>query len=165
VYECAISYNPRSYEEGKKISWKDGIHALYCILHYGAHTAPVPMQILLYLFIGGVSMLVNMICFATAVRIGIELTPAILVAFALAAFCNYMLCIAILFQHKARWSTAGEAFLYMTCVGIMGLIDYAITRSLVGFAWRPVWAKFLASILGFIGNFLLRKLLVFPVQK
>jgi glycosyltransferase involved in cell wall biosynthesis len=24
VYECAISYNPRSYEEGKKIGWKDG---------------------------------------------------------------------------------------------------------------------------------------------
>jgi glycosyltransferase involved in cell wall biosynthesis len=33
VYECAISYNPRTYEEGKKIGWKDGIHALYCIFH------------------------------------------------------------------------------------------------------------------------------------
>jgi glycosyltransferase involved in cell wall biosynthesis len=162
VYECAVSYNPRSYEEGKKIGWKDGIHALYCILHYGAHTAPVPMQILLYLFIGGVSMLVNMICFITAVWIGIELTPAILAAFVLAAFCNYMLCIAVLFQHKARWNTAGEVFLYILSVCVMGLVDFYITKSLVGFMWRPVWAKFWASILGFIGNFLLRKRLVFP---
>lgn len=111
VYECAISYKPRIYEEGKKIGWKDGVHALYCILHYSAHTAPLPMQILLYLFIGTVSMILNMVCFAIAIRIGIGLTQAVLGAFVLAALCNYLLCIAILFQHKARWNTAGELFL------------------------------------------------------
>ena len=35
VYECAIDYNPRSYEEGKKITYKDGFRALYCIVRYG----------------------------------------------------------------------------------------------------------------------------------
>ena len=50
VWECAISYNPRTYEEGKKIGAKDGLRALYCILHYGGQYAPLPMQILLYLF-------------------------------------------------------------------------------------------------------------------
>ena len=34
-WECAISYNPRSYLEGKKIKAKDGLRALYCILKYG----------------------------------------------------------------------------------------------------------------------------------
>ena len=34
VYECAIHYNPRTVEEGKKINWKDGVRALYCILRY-----------------------------------------------------------------------------------------------------------------------------------
>ncbi|GHT87372.1 glycosyl transferase [Spirochaetia bacterium] len=63
VYECAISYNPRSYEEGKKIGWKDGVRALYCILHYSAHTAPLPMQLILYFFIGGFSLVVNMVAF------------------------------------------------------------------------------------------------------
>ena len=53
VYECAISYNPRTYEEGKKIGWKDGIRALYCIFHYSAHTAPLPMQLLIYFFYRG----------------------------------------------------------------------------------------------------------------
>jgi glycosyltransferase involved in cell wall biosynthesis len=165
VYECAISYNPRSYEEGKKIGWKDGIHALYCILHYSAHTAPLPMQILLYLFIGFVSMLVNMICFYILTRTGISINYAIGGAFGLSALCNYILCILILFRHKARWNTAGELVLYLVSVVVMGFIDYAVTRGLIGLAWNPLWAKFWASILGFIGNFLLRRCLIFPERK
>lgn len=35
IYEVGLSYYGRSYEEGKKISWKDGFRALYCILKYG----------------------------------------------------------------------------------------------------------------------------------
>ena len=34
VYEVAISYYGRTYEEGKKINWKDGLSALRCILKY-----------------------------------------------------------------------------------------------------------------------------------
>ena len=34
VYETPISYSGRSYEEGKKISWRDGFQALYCIVRY-----------------------------------------------------------------------------------------------------------------------------------
>ncbi|HSF82165.1 MAG TPA: glycosyltransferase family 2 protein [Anaerolineales bacterium] len=35
VYEVGISYYGRTYDEGKKISWKDGIRAIYVILKYG----------------------------------------------------------------------------------------------------------------------------------
>ncbi|GIK36677.1 MAG: glycosyl transferase [Chloroflexota bacterium] len=35
VYEVGISYHGRTYEEGKKISWKDGFRAVYVILKYG----------------------------------------------------------------------------------------------------------------------------------
>ncbi|HXX31169.1 MAG TPA: glycosyltransferase family 2 protein [Myxococcaceae bacterium] len=34
VYEVPISYHGRTYEEGKKIGWKDGLRALYAILKY-----------------------------------------------------------------------------------------------------------------------------------
>jgi glycosyltransferase involved in cell wall biosynthesis len=34
IYEVGISYSGRTYAEGKKINWKDGIQALYCILKY-----------------------------------------------------------------------------------------------------------------------------------
>jgi glycosyltransferase involved in cell wall biosynthesis len=36
IYEVGISYYGRTYAEGKKISWKDGFRAIYCILKYGA---------------------------------------------------------------------------------------------------------------------------------
>lgn len=34
IYEVGISYAGRTYEEGKKIGWKDGVRALYCIVKY-----------------------------------------------------------------------------------------------------------------------------------
>jgi len=35
IYEVGISYYGRTYAEGKKINWKDGVRAIYCILKYG----------------------------------------------------------------------------------------------------------------------------------
>ncbi len=35
IYEVGISYYGRTYEEGKKIGWKDGFRAIICILKYG----------------------------------------------------------------------------------------------------------------------------------
>jgi glycosyltransferase involved in cell wall biosynthesis len=35
LYEVGISYYGRTYEEGKKIGWKDGFRALFCMLKYG----------------------------------------------------------------------------------------------------------------------------------
>jgi hypothetical protein len=34
IFEVGVSYNGRSYQEGKKIGWKDGLHAIGCILKY-----------------------------------------------------------------------------------------------------------------------------------
>jgi len=35
IYEVGISYYGRTYAEGKKINWKDGLRAIYCIFKYG----------------------------------------------------------------------------------------------------------------------------------
>ena len=34
IYEVGISYYGRTYEEGKKINWRDGVRAIYCIVKY-----------------------------------------------------------------------------------------------------------------------------------
>ena len=34
IYEVGISYYGRTYLEGKKINWKDGFKAIYCIIRY-----------------------------------------------------------------------------------------------------------------------------------
>jgi glycosyltransferase involved in cell wall biosynthesis len=47
IYEVGISYSGRTYEEGKKIGWKDGVRALYCLAKYSLKepkTVDVPTQ-------------------------------------------------------------------------------------------------------------------------
>jgi glycosyltransferase involved in cell wall biosynthesis len=49
IYEVGISYWGRTYEEGKKIGWKDGFRALYCLLKYSlkepkTHAASQPVS-------------------------------------------------------------------------------------------------------------------------
>lgn len=39
IYEVGIAYYGRTYEEGKKIGWRDGVRAIYCILKYGLFKA------------------------------------------------------------------------------------------------------------------------------
>lgn len=35
IYEMGISYHGRTYQQGKKIGWRDGFRAIYCIVKYG----------------------------------------------------------------------------------------------------------------------------------
>jgi glycosyltransferase involved in cell wall biosynthesis len=39
VYEIGISYSGRTYDEGKKVGWRDGVRALYCIVRYSPAVA------------------------------------------------------------------------------------------------------------------------------
>jgi len=34
IYEVSISYRGRTYQEGKKVGWRDGVHAIWCIVKY-----------------------------------------------------------------------------------------------------------------------------------
>lgn len=161
VYECAISYNPRSYEEGKKIGAKDGLRAIYCILHYGAHSACIPMQFLLYIFIGGFSAVVNILTFVILAKFLQNLFINVAIAFFVASVVNYILCILLLFRHKARWSSAMEIVTYIITLLIMGAIDYCSTYLFLTVGFTNFWAKSFSNVIGVVGNFLLRKYFVF----
>jgi glycosyltransferase involved in cell wall biosynthesis len=43
IYEVGISYWGRTYEEGKKIGWRDGVRALWCLLKYSIQEPAVPV--------------------------------------------------------------------------------------------------------------------------
>jgi glycosyltransferase involved in cell wall biosynthesis len=45
IYEMGISYSGRTYKEGKKIGWKDGFRALWCLLKYSMKERVVPVPI------------------------------------------------------------------------------------------------------------------------
>jgi len=162
IYEVGISYSGRTYEEGKKIGWRDGVRALYCIFRYNAYHLPVPMQFVIYLLIGGASAVANLVVFLALLIAGLPLTVSTLVAFVIAAAMNYVLCIGLLFRHKARWESLGEVLAYGLVVACVGAVDVGITRMLWA-AGNPAWfSKSIASLVGLCFNFAGRRFLVFP---
>jgi len=42
IYEVGISYQGRTYEEGKKIGWKDGVRAVWCLIKYSWKEGSLP---------------------------------------------------------------------------------------------------------------------------
>jgi hypothetical protein len=80
-----ISYRGRTYAEGKKIGARDGWRALYCILKYNVPKAPIPVQFLFYLFVGGSSAIVNLLAFVAAHSAGVKVSVAAVIAFIIAA--------------------------------------------------------------------------------
>jgi glycosyltransferase involved in cell wall biosynthesis len=162
IFEMGVSYFGRTYAEGKKIGIRDGFRALYCIFHYNAGKAPVPVQFFIYVLIGGLSALTNISFFVTFDQMGIAHHVTIPVAFVLAAVINYLLCIAFLFRHRARWKTIGEVLVYILVVLLVGGIDFATTTALIAVGIYPLLAKSVACVVGLAFNFLGRRYFVFP---
>jgi dolichol-phosphate mannosyltransferase len=161
IYEMAVSYEGRTYEEGKKITWKDGLRALYCIFRYNSDHLPTPIRFMIYLFIGCIAATANLLCFLTLLATGVSVTISAAAAFILAAVVNYFLCISLLFRHKARWSSAVEVLTYALIVAVTGFLDVTITRILITVGMWLWLAKSLASIFGLIFNYLGRRHIVF----
>jgi dolichol-phosphate mannosyltransferase len=161
IFEIGISYRGRTYGEGKQIGLKDGFRALYCIFRYSAHKAPWPMQFVLYLPIGGFSAVVNLLAFLGLLSLDLGVFWAALSAFAIAAVVNYLLCIAILFRHKARWGSVTEVLVYSFLVSGVAFFDAGTTQLLSGIG-SPAWiSKIVATGLALILNFAGRRLVVF----
>jgi len=162
IYEMGISYYGRTYAEGKKIGAKDGLRAMYCVFRYNAHKAPLPVQFLLYLVIGGTAAIANLIVFLLLYRSGLSVWYSAPIAFLAAAALNYVLCILILFRHKARWRSGTEVLIYTCVVCIAGLLDVGLTSSLVSIGAAPAVSKSIATLVGLVLNFAGRRYLVFP---
>jgi putative flippase GtrA len=162
IFEMGISYAGRTYEEGKKIGVKDGFRALYCILKYNAHKAPLPMQFLLYVFIGGTAAVFNLIAFLAMFQVGISATVSAPVAFIAAAIVNYLLCILVLFRHQAKWSAPMEWLTYAAVVGFVAMIDLKVTQYSLAMGASPATAKLTATAIALVLNFLGRRFFVFP---
>jgi putative flippase GtrA len=120
------------------------------------------MQLLIYFFIGLICAVVNISAFLLLMLFGLSLEISTPLAFLLAAALNYVLCIFFLFRHKVRWNTAGELFAYFLTVLLMGVVDYGLTIGLFTLGLAPTPSKTIATFVGFIGNFLLWRFLVFP---
>ncbi len=161
IFEMGISYYGRTYEEGKKIGVRDGIRALYCIFRYNAHVAPVPIQFMFYVFIGGISAIANLFIFLGLLNCGLSFTVAVTLAFFLAAIMNYVLCILLLFKRKARWNSTMELLLFFLVVCLVASADIVVTKLFLASGMSLGASKALSSGICLFFNFVGRRYLVF----
>lgn len=162
IYEMGISYFGRTYEEGKKIGARDGFRALYCIFRYNANKAPLPIQFLFYLFIGGTAAIINLMIFLGLFTSNILVEASAPIAFIVAAGVNYYLSIKLLFRHKAKWNAPMEILIYGLVVIFAALADLFLTKLFLGLNLPASFSKLIATGIVFIINFLGRKYIVFP---
>ncbi len=164
IYETGISYAGRTYEEGKKIGAKDGFRALYCIVRYNMPHAPLGVQFLGYLVVGGLCAIANLAIFSLLVS---RVSPAIAapVAFVAAAVLNYWLSVVTLFRRRQESSRLMELLVYAGVVVGAGVVDLVTTVGLIDAGASPVFAKVVASAFALVFNFLGRRFLVFPERK
>ena len=162
IYEIGISYHGRTYEEGKKIGVKDGLRALYCIIHYNAYRSPLPIQFLFYLLAGGTAAFVNISVFLALFGFGSSVDVAAPVAFVLAALVNYILSILLIFRQGAKWNPVTEQLIYWSFAALICLLDWWVTKSLILSGMSPLFSKTIACFIGLLFNFIGRRLFVFP---
>jgi glycosyltransferase involved in cell wall biosynthesis len=163
IYEMSVSYDGRTYAEGKKINWKDGFRAIYCILHYNVPYCPPYIQFIAYSFVGVIAAIVNLLLFLLIHWLGISIEVAAPAAFISAAAVNYLLSIAFVFQHNAKWGSRFEIAIYCIVVFAGAAFDLFITKLFFSLGSSLAAAKIMATILVLVFNFLGRRYLVFPL--
>ncbi|MCA9180616.1 MAG: bifunctional glycosyltransferase family 2/GtrA family protein [Planctomycetales bacterium] len=161
IYEMGISYYGRTYEEGKKIGVKDGFRALYCIVRYNAHAAPLPVQLFSYAIVGVLSAIVNLVVFLALRRGGVTVGTSAIVAFGVAAVVNYAISTATLFRRRLKWGACAELALYASVVLVGAVLDVGVTVALTRIRFSDVFSKLMGSLCAVWGNYLGRRALVF----
>ncbi len=161
IVEMGISYMGRTYAEGKKIGVRDGVRALYCIVRYNAYSLPAPLQFVLYVIVGSVCAIANLVIFLGLLELDVSPNVAAPVAFVSAAALNYWMCIHTIFRHRARWGRSLEVALYTASVLAICVADWFITVTFLA-VMAPALAKLTATFVGLILNFAARRMIVFP---
>jgi len=152
IYEMGVSYFGRTYEEGKKIGYKDGLWALYCIFKYNIFKAPAPIQTSLYIFFGIIAVLVNLILFDKLVLLGLKLELAVLLSFSIIGIIGYQ----ILRGGKINYyAVKPNAYIFILIA--FGFMDLGITKLFILLGTTSTFGKVSAMMLILIFNFIIRR--------
>jgi glycosyltransferase involved in cell wall biosynthesis len=162
IFETGISYYGRTYEEGKKIGFRDGLRALYCILKYNAPKAPWFLQLLVYLLAGGTAAAVDLLVFVLFAGSGRGLVPSLSFSFIPAVAVLYLLGARLVFRRNARWSGRAEIILFGVAACMAFVVNLLVTGAFLVYGLPPWGSKLAAFAVALILLFPILRSLVFP---
>jgi dolichol-phosphate mannosyltransferase len=153
IYEMGVSYFGRTYEEGKKINYKDGFRALYCIFKYNISGAPTPVRTGLYIFFGIIAVLLNLAFFNALILPKFKIELSILLAFAVTS----IICYPIMRGGKTNFYTV-KPYAYFIILILLGFLDLITTKLFIYTGLALSFAKVFSMILILIFNRIIRRL-------
>ena len=158
IYEMGISYDSRSYAEGKKIGIRDGFRAIYCILRYNGYRSPAPLQLLVYLPIWLVFVLLDSLGVGLLRSLGLSAASSLALPFLLASVADYFLCTRILFRNRR----VGRGIVLFSVFALAGsMIDLLLTLGLLGAGLSFAGARACSLIVILFYNFFTRRRFIF----
>ncbi|HFQ91070.1 MAG TPA: glycosyltransferase [Desulfobulbus sp.] len=161
IFEMGISYDSRSYADGKKIGVRDGFRAIYCILHYNGYRAPAPLQFLVYLPIWLVFAILDTIGVGLLGATGLSPLSSLALPFLLASVADYFLCVHFLFRNRRP----GRGIALFSGFALAGsVLDILVTRGLLLAGLSFAWARVCVLVLILFYNFFTRRRFIFPAS-
>ena len=163
IYEMGVSYAGRTYEEGKKIGIKDGLRAMYCIVRYNAHRAPLPLQFAFYLPLTLVAILSGIAAYRLMINgqagesgvavAGFE--SAALVGYFTFSIVNAIGSTSLIFRRTSRWGLWTENLMHALVLGLVFAVESGLSSALFCAGWTWICAKLcsfsIASMLIYLG--------------
>ena len=157
IYEIGISYFGRTYAEGKKINYKDGFRALYCIFKYNTYYATLTAKIFIYLLIASITILINVFCFTILHLMNINLQVEISISFILSALITYpFIFFDMLGKHKKFLKINNEFFIIILIVILSSYIDIYLTQFFIDLDITLIISKIYSLISIIVFCFFLR---------
>ena len=166
IFEMGISYFGRTYQEGKKIGYKDGIKALYWIFKYNAYFSPHPTKFLTYLFIALFTVLIDTFLFFKLYSFDIDISIAVQIAFFISAIINYPFIFFNLIGNRKRILRSYIEFsIFWIVVIASGFLDLQLTKLFLQLDLGLDRAKIYSIIIILIINFFVRKVWIYPINE
>ena len=162
IYEIGISYYGRTYEEGKKVGYRDGLRALYCILKYNSPWAPWFLQFLAYSLAAIPAAAIDLAGFLLFAKSGVGMSLSSALGFILALLASYRILTGFVFRRGAKWGARGELIIYGLAACIACVVDVAIALPFFLGPVHPVLSKLISFLLVWVALFPALRLLVFP---
>lgn len=121
----------------------------------------VPAQLLLYLFVGALSLCADFVVFLALLPLGLVL--AVIAGFVVGTVANYLLCTLLAFT-RGRFGRTNE-LIRLFGVALVGVgLTLGIVLALAALGLSPVLSKAVATVVVFAWNYLGRRLFVFGAE-
>lgn len=162
IYEMGVSYRGRTYEEGKKIGFKDALRAVYCILHYNVHKAAWPLQFLLFLIFGSSTSILGAYSYYAMRCVKIADAIAYIVTSIGCGTLLYFICVLFLFRHRVRWSKWIEIAIFTIISGGLFWLNFVLLEQLFSKEFNQTSAKLISGFCLLILGYIFTRKIVFP---